>query len=129
MKQLFLSARGRISRAQFWLGTALLAILDGIIFGGGSGFASASDQPSLAIVIPMLLVMLVVLVFTVYATICIGIKRFHDRDKSGAWILIQFVPMIGPIWYLIEAGCLRGSGPNTYGPDPLAPEAPAVAAY
>lgn len=49
-----------------------------------------------------------------------AIKRYHDRDKSGAWVLIQLVPFVGPFWYVIEAGCLRGTvGPNRYGPDPL----------
>jgi uncharacterized membrane protein YhaH (DUF805 family) len=31
------------------------------------------------------------------------------------------VPIIGPIWALVECGFLRGTeGPNAYGPDPLA---------
>jgi uncharacterized membrane protein YhaH (DUF805 family) len=47
----------------------------------------------------------------------IGIKRFHDRDKSGWWVLIAFVPIIGWIWYLIECGFLPGTdGPNRYDP-------------
>jgi uncharacterized membrane protein YhaH (DUF805 family) len=49
------------------------------------------------------------------------VKRYHDRNKSGWWILIVFVPVIGGLWYFIECGFLRGTpGPNTYGPDPLA---------
>ena len=48
-------------------------------------------------------------------------KRYHDRNKSGWWILIVFVPVIGAIWYFVECGFLRGTrGPNPYGPDPLA---------
>ncbi len=48
-------------------------------------------------------------------------KRYHDRNKSGWWVLIVFVPVIGGLWYLIECGFLRGTpGPNNYGPDPLA---------
>ncbi|MBF0560714.1 MAG: DUF805 domain-containing protein [Alphaproteobacteria bacterium] len=53
--------------------------------------------------------------------LCVTIKRYHDRNKSGWWILIQLVPLVGPIWYLIDVGFLRGtSGDNRFGPDPLA---------
>jgi len=49
------------------------------------------------------------------------VKRYHDRDKSGWWVLIIFLPVIGALWYLIECGFLRGTdGNNAYGPDPLA---------
>lgn len=47
-------------------------------------------------------------------------KRWHDRDKSGWWILIYFLPVIGFFWILIENGLLRGTpGTNRFGPDPL----------
>jgi len=56
-------------------------------------------------------------------SLAIAIKRYHDRDKSGWWILILFIPLVGFIWFLIELGCLPGTpGPNRYGPDPLGAE-------
>jgi uncharacterized membrane protein YhaH (DUF805 family) len=52
--------------------------------------------------------------------IIVQIKRWHDRDKSGWWVLINFVPCIGGLWALIECGFLKGTeGPNRFGPDPL----------
>src|SRR6476619_2368481 len=36
--------------------------------------------------------------------VIVYIKRFHDRDKSGWWVLIGFIPIIGAIWLLIEVG-------------------------
>jgi len=49
-------------------------------------------------------------------------KRWHDRDKSGWWVLVNFIPLIGWLWAFIVAGFLRGTpGPNRFGPDPLAP--------
>ena len=51
---------------------------------------------------------------------CLAIKRFHDRGKSGAWVLILLVPFVGPLWYLVEVGFLPGTaGPNRFGPEPL----------
>ncbi len=72
----------------------------------------------------------------------VGIKRLHDRDKSGWWLLLFYllsgvldvIGMTGKlpflfelgsvgisIWALVELGFLRGTaGANQYGPDPLA---------
>jgi uncharacterized membrane protein YhaH (DUF805 family) len=45
------------------------------------------------------------------------IKRFHDRDKTGWWVLIGLIPLIGPLWLLIELGFLKGTdGANRFGP-------------
>jgi len=66
--------------------------------------------------IPLLVIALVFL----YPALAIYTKRWHDRGKSGWWSLILLIPLIGPIWFLVECGCLRGTeGPNEYGPDPL----------
>ena len=49
--------------------------------------------------------------------VIVYIKRFHDRDKSGWWVLIGLIPLIGPLWLLIELGFLKGTdGPNRFGP-------------
>ncbi len=44
------------------------------------------------------------------------IKRCHDRDKSGSWVLLSFIPLIGFLWAIIELGCFPGTrGPNRFG--------------
>ena len=54
-----------------------------------------------------------------WISVAVQCKRWHDRDKSGWWFLINFIPIIGPLWAFIELGCLRGTmGPNLYGADP-----------
>jgi uncharacterized membrane protein YhaH (DUF805 family) len=85
------------------------------------------------------------------ASIAVGVKRLHDRNKSGWYLLLfYFLPctlaalsvLIGAfvedstiiatvlallafalvVWAFIEMGCLRGTvGVNRYGPDPVAP--------
>ena len=50
-------------------------------------------------------------------TVIVYIKRFHDRDKSGWWVLVTLIPIIGAIWILVELGFLKGTpGPNRFGP-------------
>src|SRR5262249_35809552 len=70
------------------------------------------------------LIALLLFVVALWISLAMGVKRYHDRNKSGWWVLIALVPVIGGLWYLIEAGFLPGtSGPNQYGPDPLAASA------
>ncbi len=130
MKQLLFSARGRINRAKFWgaslLFSACLALACGII-GYGIILASPADvdangqfHVSGAAAIPFGILYVLYLVLAVWVAVCLGIKRYHDLDKAGAWILIAFVPVVGGLIYFIQAGCLRGTpGPNRFGPDPL----------
>jgi uncharacterized membrane protein YhaH (DUF805 family) len=130
MNNLLFSYAGRINRAKFWLGAVILTVLDSIVFGISAGYAAMNADHDSIVFIALTIICVVVLIATVYASVCLGIKRYHDHGKSGVWVLIQFVPAIGAIWYFIEAGCLRGqSGPNNYGPDPLDPAARLAAAY
>ena len=51
--------------------------------------------------------------------LAVSIRRLHDRDKSGWWVLLAFIPLIGAIILLIWF-IMRGTqGPNRFGPDPL----------
>jgi uncharacterized membrane protein YhaH (DUF805 family) len=50
------------------------------------------------------------------------VKRFHDRGKSGWWVLVFLIPVNAFIWMIVEMGLLEGEpGPNLYGPPPRAP--------
>jgi len=52
-----------------------------------------------------------------WPTLVISVKRWHDRGKSGWWVLVALVPVIGWLWVLFENGLLRGDGgANRYGP-------------
>ena len=58
-----------------------------------------------------------VVVFLPY--ISVAVRRLHDLDRSGWWLLLKFVPLIGGIILLIWF-CTGGTGgPNRFGPDPL----------
>jgi uncharacterized membrane protein YhaH (DUF805 family) len=101
----FFSFDGRVSRGTFWGITALSIIAYLIAY-----FFVASEN---AILIIVAIVLYIVLFVVSLAT---SIKRWHDRDKSGWWILISLVPIIGGLWALIEQGFLAGTeGPNQYG--------------
>ena len=59
-------------------------------------------------------------IFFLWSHFVINVKRWHDRDKSGWWVLIGLIPLIGAIWALVELGFLKGTyGKNRFGPDRL----------
>ncbi len=64
------------------------------------------------------LVMLLLVVPWTWIYVALHVKRWHDRGKSGWWMLIRGIPLIGPIWSFAEVGCMRGDiGANDYGAD------------
>jgi uncharacterized membrane protein YhaH (DUF805 family) len=123
MTTLLFGFQGRTNRAKFWLVALAIFVVEAILFAVlGSNVAMADDpQEALARMGPVTSIVLLLFgILVTWISIAVGIKRFHDRNKSGVWILIIFVPVIGGLWYLIECGFLRGTtGPNDYGPDPL----------
>ena len=126
-KYLLTSFQGRINRQPFWLSFLVLSVVSTLLFLAVMAvfgtWVTAVDpgQPSIQLS-PIGWVLAVVLyVALVWFGLAIQIKRWHDRDKSGWWVLISLVPFIGSIWMIVEAGFLRGTiGPNRFGPDPLA---------
>jgi len=124
MANLLFSFQGRVNRAKFWLVALGIFVVEMIVFAATFGGAAMSGDPEQMASAIGPLAGIVIFVFVVIATwisIAVAVKRYHDRNKSGWWVLIVFVPVIGGLWYLIECGFLRGTpGPNNYGPDPLA---------
>lgn len=51
-------------------------------------------------------------------SLAVTVRRFHDQDKSGWFVLLAFIPMVGGIVLLVFM-CLEGThGENRFGPDP-----------
>ena len=123
MTSLLFGFQGRTNRAKFWLVALAIFVVEAILFAVLGSNVAMSDDPQEALARMGPVTSIVLLLFGILVTwisIAVGIKRFHDRNKTGVWILIIFVPLIGSLWYLIECGFLKGTtGPNNYGPDPL----------
>lgn len=101
---------GRINRGKFWLGVVVLWGVFAVI----AILAFALDSSALWVLY------FIAAIAAIWPSLAIYIKRWHDRGKSGWWMLVVFIPLIGYFWLLIECGFLAGDdGPNEYGPDPL----------
>lgn len=115
MKQLFFSFEGRIGRKTFWLG--MLAVLAVAILAQAIMIGVAAVSESLALV--GAIVGLVIAVAAMIGGFAVQAKRWHDLDKSGWWLLIGLVPVIG-LYALVMNGFVKGTeGRNQYGEDPL----------
>jgi uncharacterized membrane protein YhaH (DUF805 family) len=59
---------------------------------------------------------------TIIPNIAIAVRRLHDLDRTGWWILLGFIPLIGTIILLISYTTKGTDGPNRFGPDPFSRE-------
>jgi len=117
-KWLLLALEGRLNRKVLWLNfvvpyiviAIVLVIIDGIV--GTLGVLST-----------------VFYIIMIWPHIAVGVKRCHDRGRTGWFLLIFFVPLL-QLWPLVELYFLKGTtGSNKYGEDPLGGQAdsPAMA--
>lgn len=56
----------------------------------------------------------------------VGARRLHDIGKSGWWLLIGLVPLVGQIWLIVLWATDGQRGDNEFGPDPKADEIAAM---
>jgi len=102
----YFNFKDRASRSEYWYFQILffpIAIW--------SQFPSNTDS--------VLILQLILLFGTLIPTFSSGVRRLHDRDKSGWWILISFIPFVGSIILIIILAEKGTEGPNRFGPYPL----------
>ena len=108
--QILFGFRGRVPRKVFWLYGVLGPLLVSAMAEMLLGIARVRLQTAEMLVNLLLL----------WPGVAVSVKRWHDRDKSGWWVLINLLPVIGWVWALVDNGFLRGTpGPNRFGADPL----------
>ncbi|MBN3731423.1 DUF805 domain-containing protein [Burkholderia sp. AU31624] len=117
LKWLLFSFEGRIGRLPWWI-YALVSTVLSAIFDAGSRGAPEDDLPPL-----VMLVAVVIAVVAVWSSIAVGVKRLHDIDKSGWWMLLLFVPIVGALALFVMNGFIAGTPhANRFGEPPSADE-------
>jgi uncharacterized membrane protein YhaH (DUF805 family) len=102
------STDGRSSRRLYWGAQGVFVLVLVVIGVFGAQLTEAANL-LLGLLLSVLGLPLVI----------VQVRRWHDRDKSGWWVLINLVPFIGAVWTLVECGFLPGTqGANRFGPDP-----------
>ncbi len=106
---------GRASRPEFWwwvLAVFLILIVTQIIDGaiiapilGFSAFQPEGGQP-LSVLVSLGLIL---------PNIAVGVRRLHDTGRSGWWILIGLIPVIGTLVLIYFYVQPSEEGANDYG--------------
>lgn len=147
---------GRSRRREYWLfflGAIVLYValitLAAVLLGGAAIGAMDADAGSVTamfgqgfLAIGVILAIILVWWALLIPSLAVGVRRLHDVDRSGWWLMIGYGPWLAgeilasvlrPEWLvgLIHAGALVGfivllvfavrpgtSGPNRFGPDP-----------
>ncbi|SDK42051.1 DUF805 domain-containing protein [Aliiruegeria lutimaris] len=100
--------KGRARRPEYWwfvlfiwIGNVVFGLLDRLLLGAGNGLLGVIW--GLAVLVP---------------AIAVGVRRLHDLDKSGWWLLLGLIPIIGTIvliWWFVQPGT---KGKNQFGAEP-----------
>jgi uncharacterized membrane protein YhaH (DUF805 family) len=104
MLKLFLFS-GVATRLTWWL--VQIAVGPVIIVVSMVDISAGNEEPGVIFMIVYLLVLWVLLATQV--------RRWHDRAKSGWWVFINLIPVVGQIWAFVELGFLPGVGGDEWG--------------
>jgi uncharacterized membrane protein YhaH (DUF805 family) len=102
-QSLLFSFRGRINRAKYWLAVLVFVVADAVL-----GLLGWVLDNGVAVQILSFVVNLAVLI----ASIAVCIKRLHDRDRSGWWLLLFYV---GPVAVALIGGFFFWAAADTVG--------------
>jgi len=106
--------QGRASRSAFWwfvlfeVIVMFVVMILAAVIGGGGGSA-----PVAALLLTLVLVAVSVALFVVILPLYV--RRLHDSDMSGLWLLVALVPFVGGIAVLVLCLLPGTRGPNRFG--------------
>jgi uncharacterized membrane protein YhaH (DUF805 family) len=95
---------GRARRGEYWwfvLANLIVFAVLAVLMGVSSVFGVLYLVYAVAMFVPSL---------------AVAIRRLHDTSRSGWWLLISFVPLVGGIILIVLLALDSTPGPNQYGP-------------
>ena len=115
----YINFQGRARRKAYWMfvlfnliALVVLSFIESAIgLSGQNGYGILTGLYTLAIILPL---------------IALAVRRLHDTGRSGWWILIGLVPLIGPIVLIVFYVTDSQPGTNEYGPNPKESAPPAI---
>lgn len=100
--------KGRARRKEYWMFILVYMIFE-IVLGILAGIL-----PILAILLGIFCLALII------PSLAVAVRRLHDIGKSGWFLLLMLIPLVGPLiilYFMVKAG---DQGANKFGPDPKA---------
>ena len=106
---------GRASRSEYWwfilfyvIVGAIAGVIDSIVF-ASDAMDPAAIQMNVGMIAGLALF---------FPSLCVVVRRLHDLGKSGLWLLIVLIPLLGAIILLVFMVMEGEQLPNQYGEVP-----------
>ena len=106
--------KGRARRQEYWW-YLLIYLLISVVLGMLDGISGQYDAEAGAGLLSGLFALA-----TFLPTLAVAVRRLHDTERSGWWVLITLLPFIGWLVFLYFMVRDGTRGPNAYGPAPKA---------
>lgn len=114
-KELFFTSEGRLNRKSYIYRSFFLSIVLFVV----QGILSFVAETFGALDLLFSIIAFVLGIFQLAANIMMGVRRLHDLDKCGWWMLLLIVPLVNLFFCLYLLFFKGTEGPNEYGDDPL----------
>ena len=106
LKRNYFNLNGRASRSEYWW-WFLFTVIAGAVVGAIGSFIGLTRLLGYALSL-----------FLFLPSLGVSVRRLHDIGKSGWWLLLSFIPLIGTVvlvlWFVKNSNMY----PNQYGPVP-----------
>lgn len=116
---------GRARRKEYWYFALFnllifigLAIIDNALGSTIYVFGDSSDQSAIIITKQIGALTSLYYLFILIPSFAVAVRRLHDTGRSGWWLLLLLLPLIGPIVLFIFYVLDSQPGTNEYGPNP-----------
>lgn len=114
-KELFFTSKGRLNRKSYIYRSLFLSLVLCIVQGVLTFATNTIDALELLFAV----VAFGFSLFSFVSNIMMDVRRLHDLDLSGWWMLLMLVPLVN-IFFALYMLFFKGTdGPNQYGDDPL----------
>lgn len=121
VSQKFATFSGRARRQEYWL-----FYLDRIIVSSALSSLSLSLVHDIVANVIVTTVSVAWTLFIIIPSLAVLVRRLHDTNRSGWWLLLYLLPVIGAIVLFVFTLLPGTVGENDYGDDPKASELPAA---
>lgn len=114
-KELFFTSKGRLNRKSYIYRSLFLSLVLCVV----QGVLTFAANTIGALELLFAVVAFGFSLFGFVSNIMMGVRRLHDLDLSGWWMLLLFVPLVNILFYIYILFFKGTEGPNQYGEDPL----------
>jgi uncharacterized membrane protein YhaH (DUF805 family) len=114
---------GRSRRREFWMFTLVNIVLSLVASGidtaiGIGGFSAFTAPGTAAVMATPGIVSSILALVLLLPSLAVSIRRLHDTDRSGWWLLIMLVPLVGAVVLIVFWAMDSKPGSNRHGPNP-----------